>query len=257
MHSLPSDCARRGEADTKTIVIIVLAIVGVLLLLTCGGAALFIFPAMQQSSEAARRVQSANNLRQIGIGLHNYHNAFSVFPPSGILGEDGAEHVSWQTMLLPQVEQQALYDAIDTHVSWTDPVNGMYYSTVVPVYIHPSIADRPYTGQGLAVSHYAGNSQIFAPNTSLSMRDITDGMTSTVLAGEVAAGFKPWGDPGNLRDPAAGLSIGFDTFGGPSNQQGTQFLMGDGSVRFLTSDVSPDLLEAIATPHGNDTVPEF
>jgi len=160
-------------------------------------------------------------------------------------------------MLLPFVDQEPLYNSIDTHVSWTDPANGMYYSTVVPAYIHPSIADRPYTGQGLAVSHYAGNSQIFAPNVSLSMSDIHDGMTNTALAGEVAAGFKAWGDPGNLRDPAAGLSIGFDTFGGPSSQQGTQFLMGDGSVRFLTNDVSPDLLEAIATPQGNDIVPEF
>jgi Protein of unknown function (DUF1559) len=246
--------ARRGEVDTKTVVIIILAVVGGMMLLVCAGAAMFIIPAFQQAREAARRAQSSNNLKQIGLALHNYHDVYKQFPPGGIYGEDGTEFISWQTSLLPFVEQAPLYNQIDMNVSWTDPINRPYYSTVVPTYLHASIPDSPVNAQGLAVSHYAGNSQLFLPNGNMGIRDITDGTSNTAMAGEVAAGFKPWADPSNLRDPAAGLGVGPDTFSGPAGQNGTNLLMGDGAVHFFNNNVSPTVLQAIATPNGGERI---
>lgn len=234
-----------------------LSIVGSFLLLCCGVGTFMTWESVQRARQAARVSVSRNNLKYIGLALHNYHDVNRTFPPSGIYGEDGAEYVSWQTSLLPYLERGPLYQAINKNVPWTDPVNAGYYSTSVPAYANPSIIGSPSNSQGLAVSHYAGNSQVFAPNRSISIVEIRDGMTNTVLAGEVAAGFKPWADPGNVRDPAAGLGMGGDTFSGASSAPGTQFLMGDGSVRVVTSDISPEVLEAIATPAGQESVPPF
>jgi hypothetical protein len=253
--------ARRGAADTKTIVIIILAVAGGLMLLICGGAALLIVPRIQeardQAQAAARRAQSKNNLHQIGIALHNYHDTYATFPPGGVYDEDETAYIGWQTSILPFVEQGPLFDALDMDVPWTDPANRPYYATIVDVYLHPAIVESPVNAQGLAVSHYAGNSQIFGPNSSARIASITDGTSNTVMAGEVAAGFKPWGDPDNVRDPGAGLGIGPDTFSGPRFQNGTNFVICDGSVRFVSNDISPEVLRAIATPDGNESVPNF
>lgn len=248
--------ARRGEADTKTVVIIILAVVGGLMLLVCGGVVLLMVPAVQQARTAARVTQSKNNLHIIGIALHNYHDTYATFPPGGIYGEDGTEYISWQTSILPFVEQAPLYNQIDTEAPWTDPANRPYYATVVSYYQHPSVAEPPVNGQGYAVSHYAGNSQIFGPNSMMRFRHFTDGSSNTVLGGEVAAGFRPWADPGNVRDPAAGIAAGPNTFSSP-DRPGAQFLFADGAVKFINSDVNPDVLEAIATPAGREPVPAF
>lgn len=231
------------------------------MLLCCVGAALVIVPgireARDQAREAARRTQSKNNLRQIGIALHNYHDTYATFPPGGVYGEDETGYIGWQTSILPFVDQAPLFDALDTDVPWTDPANRPYYSTVLDVYVHPASTDSRVNAEGLALSHYAGNSQIFGPNSHTTARDISDGMSNTVMAGEVASGFKPWGDPDNVRDPAAGMRVGPDTFSGPPPQNGTNFLLCDGSVRFVSSDVNPDVLRAIATPDGNEAVTDF
>jgi hypothetical protein len=237
--------------------IIILVVVGGVLLLTCGGGVLILLPAVQKAREETRRATAQNNVKQIGLALHNYHDAHRTLPAGGISGEDGTEYISWQTSLLPYVDQGPLFDMIDKEVSWTDPDNARYYATIVPAYVHPSIADRPFNNQGLAVSHYAGNSHVFTRNSSLRFADFKDGLSNTVVAGDVAAGFRPWADPGNVRDPAAGIAVGLNTFSGPAGQSGTQLLMGDGAVRVVAEDISPDVLEAIATPAGGESVPEF
>jgi Protein of unknown function (DUF1559) len=252
---------RRGEASTQTIVIIILVVVGGIVLLGCVGAIALMIPAYRQVGNAARqaalRAQGQNNLRQIGLALYNYHDAIGQFPPGGIYGEDGTDYHSWQTMILPYLDQSPLYDQIDFNRPWDEPPNSGQFSNVIPQYLQPAITDAPYNAEGFAVSHYAGNSQLLLPNGTTRIPDVTDGASSTIMAGEVAAGFKPWGDPSNLRDPAAGLAIGADTFSGPDTQAATQVLMADGSVRIILNDISPDVLSALATPAGGEAVGEF
>ena len=248
---------RRGEVNTQTIVIIILAIVGGILLLACVAGVALLLPAIQGARGAARRTQGRNNLQQIGLALHNYHDVYRQFTPSGIYDEDETAYHSWQSMLLPYVEHASLYNQINFNRPWDDPANSGPFFTVVPTYLHPSISQAPIDSQGHALSHYAGNSQLFLPNGSMGMQNITDGTTNTMMAGEVAAGFKPWGDPSNVRDPAAGLGVGANTFSGPPGQNGTQILLGDGSVKFVTNDVNPAILQAIATPSGGETVGQF
>ena len=248
---------RAGETDTKTVVIIVVAVVGGMSLLVCGLLVALLLPALQQAREAARRTQSKNNLKQIGLALHNYHDVHATFPPGGIYGEDGTAYHSWQSTLLPYVDSAPLYNRIDYDYPWTDPVNADLYRTVVPVYLHPSDESAQFAPDGFAASHYAGSSQVFFPNSNIRIRDILDGTANTLMAGEVGAGYKAWGDPTNVRDPADGIRVSPDTFGRDDAQLGANMLLMDGSVRYLSGDIAPDVLKALSTYDGGEQVGEF
>ncbi|MFN0054259.1 MAG: DUF1559 domain-containing protein, partial [Planctomycetales bacterium] len=79
-------------------------------LLVCGGIlAALLLPAVQQAREAARRTQCKNNLHQIGLALHNYHDAFNSFPPAYIPDASGRPMHSWRVLILPFLDQAPLY----------------------------------------------------------------------------------------------------------------------------------------------------
>jgi hypothetical protein len=259
VSTLRSACqqCRSGEMDAKTIVLLVLAGVGGLAVLLCAGMMLLMLPAVRQARTAARSVQSKNNLKQIGLALHNYKDAYNVFPPGGVYAEDGTPQHSWQTMILPFIDQAALYNQIDFNRPWTDPANQHLFRMSLPVFIHPEQV-QTVNAQGFGLSHYAGNKQVLFENSSMKIQDITDGISNTMLAGEVAAGFKPWGDPSNVRDPANGVLGDGNTFGGNVPVRGTfQILLTDGSVRDVSTGISPEVMKALATPAGGETVPNF
>ncbi len=101
---------RFARAFTLVELLVVIAIIGILIAL--------LLPAVQSAREAARRMQCSNNLRQLGLALHNYHTALSVFPPGGISrqqvnGQWQGNELSFLVMLLPYLEQKPLYDQVD------------------------------------------------------------------------------------------------------------------------------------------------
>ena len=83
--------------------------------------------------------------------------------------------------------------------------------------------------------------------------NIADGTSNTILAGEAAGNFKPWGNPENRRDPSNGIQAGPDSYGSPGSP-GAVFLFCDGSVRYLSKAVNPDVLKAFATPAGGEII---
>ena len=241
--------------DAKVIVIIVLVGIGGLAMLGCGIMAALLLPAVQQARNAARRTQSRNNLKQIGLALHNYHDALESFPPGGVFTDDGTPYHSWQTMVLPYVDEAQLYNSIDFDRPWTDPANTQHFQRQISSYLNPAAPNVPSSGG--ASSHYAGNSSVLFENSHIAIKDVTDGASATILAGEVAAGYKAWGDPTNVRDPAAGMMFDSNTFGSPGDPSGCQFLMMDGSVIFISGDIDPDVLKALSTPDGGEPPPTF
>ena len=208
------------------------------------------------SSEAPRRTVSRNNLRQIGLGLHNYHDEYSAFPPGGTFDRDGAMQHSWQARLLPWVDEVFLHRRIDFSVPWDDERNEDVFRSEVSVYLNPAIRDPRPDGEP-APSHYAGNARVLGGNRSARLEEIVDGTSNTILAGEVSARFKPWGHPVNYRDPALGINKSPDGFGAPWSSGGAHFLSADGSTRFLSEDIDPRVLRALATPDGGEPVGDF
>jgi type II secretory pathway pseudopilin PulG len=241
-----------SQMSTGTVLLIV-AGVGFGFLVICGGiGTALLLPAVQQAREAARRSQDKNNLKQIGLALHNYHDVFNKFPPGGIVREDGTEMMSWTASLLPYLDQAILYTQINDDFGWSSPQNQMVFSTTIPQLLNPGIPDK--TGPGIC--HYAGNSHLFEINKCWSMRELTDGTSNTIAIGDVAAGFKPWGDPTNVRDPGLGLGKTPDKFGSPY-RGGCHFLLMDGSVRFVSENTDLGTLKQLATPNGGEQVGEF
>ena len=152
---------------------------------------------------AVWRAQSVNNLKQIGLGLHNYHERDATFPPGGTFDAHGSPLHGWQAMILPFLEQDDLYNRIDFGVPWDDPRNASPFRTTVRAYLFPGIPERR-DAEGYAPSHYAGNAHVLGGDVPRSQRDVKDGTSNTLMAGEVAGGFKPWGDPTGWRNPRWG-----------------------------------------------------
>jgi len=94
--------------------LVVIAIIAVLIAL--------LLPAVQQAREAARRAQCKNNLKQLGLALHNYHGTHNIFPPGSIVRETDNNHNA-NEMLLPYVDQATVYNQLDFNLSVNDKYN--------------------------------------------------------------------------------------------------------------------------------------
>ncbi|RLT21709.1 MAG: DUF1559 domain-containing protein [Planctomycetota bacterium] len=205
---------------------------------------------------------SKNHLRSIDIGLHNYADIHGSLPSGGTFGADGRPLHSAMTMILPFIEQQALFETIDLQQPWNEYSNRDVFETVVPIYQfppgvpNPALAANPSETHGFALSNYAGNMHVLRLGRSMQISEISDGTSNTILFGEVKEGLRPWGDPLNVRDPAIGINQGPKSFGSPFSG-GCNMLLADGAVLFVSQTAAPDVLKALSTPASGEPAGEF
>jgi len=193
----------RQRGFTLIELLVVIAIIAILIAL--------LLPAVQQAREAARRTQCRNNLKQIGLALHNYHDQFRLFPPGYITADVSAPQnanpgFAWGTMLLANLDVGPLYNHFDYNDVAADPHNLEHGQTQLTVFRCPSDPGPPLftttvSNDGVAVtlatSNYAAmfgygsvtanpdrGTGIFYRNSSTRIRDITDGTSNTFAVGE-------------------------------------------------------------------------
>ncbi len=195
--------------------------------------------------------QSTNCLKQIGLGMHNHNDSFKTMPSGTLFDRRGQALHGWQTALMPFVEQQNLYAEIRLDLSWNHAVNRPHFRHPVQIYEDPYYGGH-FKGE-FPVTHFAGNVYVLGARALRIPRDFPDGTSNTILSGEAAGAFPPWGQPGNWRDPGLGINRGPNSFGHPF-ADGTIFALADGSVRFVSAKISLQTLKALATPAGGEKI---
>jgi prepilin-type processing-associated H-X9-DG protein len=198
------------------------------------------------------RGNSSNNLRQIAMALHNYADTYGSLPQGGSFTPEGGMLHSWETHTLVFIGYSP--STIDLKIPWNDPRNTPSFQSVLPVFLNPDLTGNERDADGYGLSHYAANVEVMGPNRSLKLNDITDGTANTLLVGEVNAHFQPWGHPVNWRDPAKGVNRSPHGFGGAPEAGGANFVMADGSVRFVSEKVDTMVLRALGTPNGGEPI---
>lgn len=206
----------------------------------------------QSVREGARRNQSNNNLKQIGLGLQTYADVAGSLPAGATFDERGRPLHSWQTRLLPYVEQVPLYNRINRSLPWDAAENRWPFSQQPPVYLHPKTILEP-DERGYARSGYAGNAYVLGGPKPWRLAEIRDGETRTILCGEAVAAARPWGDPINWRDPARGIGERPDSFGGAFTDV-TQFVFADGHTTALSNKMDPAVFRALCTPAAGEAI---
>lgn len=276
--------------------LVVIAIIAILIAL--------LLPAVQQAREAARRTQCKNNLKQIALALHNYDSAHGAFP-MGVLGTSGTSSMtnpltSWETLILPFVDQMPLYNQYNFNVPFDNSLNAPTVISLVPVFrcatqLVDGVVDNKY-----GCNHYAGNAGtnpgandgIFYPLSAIRFRDIIDGTSNTILAGEITAEIRGWArggcNSGCTNCPGAGgsqgfarsvlrwsraastncASAGFNRTLPPAccesifqfsslHEGGAHFALADGSGRFIGENIDVSVFQALLTRANNEIVGEF
>jgi prepilin-type N-terminal cleavage/methylation domain-containing protein len=197
--------------------LVVIAIIAVLIAL--------LLPAVQKAREAARRCTCQNHLKQVGVALHNYHDMHSVLPPGyvSLVDPTNADNETndlgsgwgWGAMILPQLEQADVYNAVNFSLNIEHPSNVTARTISLELFLCPSSTPNlgiwPVTDDTganvicqVATSNYVGVSGIgevgdaldnglglFYRNSKLSARDIVDGLSQTLAVGERSSNLSP------------------------------------------------------------------
>jgi len=255
------------------------ALVCILLVLVVVG---LLLPAVCKVREPTMRLQCANNLKQIGVAVQNYHDVYECFPRGthvhGKLPPE--ERLSWMATLLPFIEQDNVFKAIDMEEGWQSTKNKSAVNTPIKIYLCPTAFD-PNLGNA---THYVGltglgddsarlpkespRAGFFGCDRLVTREDIKDGTSRTIMVIETNATPGPWAAGGipTLRsvdsDDPPHVGVG-RPFGGMhvrerswfrKDQRVTNVVFADGSGRWLDESINPQTFEAMVTIAGGERI---
>jgi hypothetical protein len=197
------------------------------------------------------RTRSVNNLKQIGLAMHNYHDVNKRLPAAGIHAINDANAkplLSWRVAILPYIEQGALYNQFDLTQPWDHPTNKKLIDKMPAIYVVPGTENkRGETNYRVLVGRSA-MFELTPGNRGHALTSITDGTSNTIMVVEAA---QPtiWTQPDDLPFDPNGPLPKFGT-----SPDGFNVLMGDGTVRFLRANTPQQTLRAMITRDGGEVV---
>jgi prepilin-type processing-associated H-X9-DG protein len=254
-------------------VVCLIALIGIFAVV--GIFAALLLSAVQSSRESARQVLCTNNIKQIALAMHSYHDTWGALPPAYTTDEDGNKLHSWRTLLLPFMQEERLYDQIDLNKPWDAPENQHLFDNVIHVYSCPSdpnagdptislpktsymvIVGRMYASEsGVLIKGWPDEQPLFSEDQPTRFRDVMDGTSNTIMIVEVKGKQVPWGKPTDLTFKEMQMQIngGASPTASPGSGSfhpgGINVGMADGSVYFVAETVDSELLKAMTTRQG-------
>jgi hypothetical protein len=208
-------------------------------------------PLFVKARGAASRVQSMNNLKQILLAMHNYHDTYGRFPAAASFSAAGKPLLSWRVHLLPYLEQGELYKQFKLDEPWDSEHNKKLLTKMPRVF--DSTGNRKLAAAGeTTYLGPRGKETMFPPQKQgLRISEVFDGSSTTIFLVDADDSHAvPWTKPDDLEvdlsDPAKGLSLRFES--------GYLVGFGDGSVRLLTKKIDKATLKALFTRAGGEAV---
>ncbi len=204
--------------------------------------------AVAASREAAMRTQSMNNMKQLGLAMFLYEDNKKHFPAAAICDKDGKPLLSWRVMILPLIDQEALYKEFHLDEPWDSEHNKPLIAKIPVVFRDPhdsSSTNSSYfmlTGKGMF-----GNSE-----KGRKVNEITDGPSNTIMLVDAKRDI-PWTKPEDIEvdsDPAKPLP----RFGGHFVNGIFAATFADGSVRILSNSIDSKMLHALFTVAGGEVI---
>ena len=217
-----------------------------------------LLPAVQSARTSARRMASANNLKQIGLAMHTFHDVYKAFPAAFNSTADGKPLLSWRVHLLPMLEEQQLYDQFHFDEPWDSEHNKTLIAKMPKVYAAPGGKAGEGKTNYLGVR---GKDCTFVPPSAdekgkehpqgIRMSSILDGTSNTIMVVEASdESAVIWTNPGDLepdeKDPLKGL-IGL-------RAGGFLALFCDGSVHFLPQKITAKTLRCLFSRNDGEAV---
>jgi prepilin-type processing-associated H-X9-DG protein len=244
----PKRSSRKGM-NVGLIIGIVVAV-----LFVCGGPGFYtLFTSITKVKEAAGKMRDTNNLKILGLAMHNVKDVTGGFQGPFAFDEKGNRapgDLSFRVGLLPYIEQGSLYLQFDLSQAWNSARNRTQSNTVVPMYRSPYATDP--TAPMTSYRAFVGGGALF-DETGKPVRpsDITDGAFNTIMLicvdDEV-----PWAAPQELKYSPTGVLPRIGTRGMPT---GANVLLADGSVKFLKASTPEPVFRSLITRAGGDLMP--
>lgn len=207
----------------------------------------------------ASRSQCVNNLKQIGLALHNHAAAHKLtFPPAYTADKAGKPLLSWRVAILPYIEQDALYKEFHLDEAWDSPHNRALIERMPPAYRCPGAKPSDVRAGKTRYLAPRNKHSVLSGAEGVGLKAITDGTSNTILV--IDAGDKNavvWTRPDDWEVGEELKALPPDVFqahGTPGATIGTNALFADGSVHFLRDTIKPDVLRKLLTRDGGEVV---
>jgi hypothetical protein len=203
--------------------------------------------AANRARSAAGRSVSMNNLKQLALALHNYHDANGSFPPTGNLDKNGKPLLSWRVHILPYVDQDQLYKQFKLDEPWDSEHNKALIAKMPKVFASP--AQQVGDGKTTYLAPMAKDTVIVSGEKGAKLADVTDGTSNTIMIVETNDDSAvTWTKPDDLDVKAPEVlkkMMGH-------YPEGFIACFADGSVRFIRKTIDPAQLKALFTRNGGE-----